>query len=174
MKTLAGTSCGARPISTVKSIIKDRDHITSVTSTPLFFTMKCLGFTCNSTSLTRSRSLIIGSNAEMGQTQRGVPVCKGAKSSHKITEVFNDENESTKRKIKGTVVLMKKNVLDFNDFHASFLDRVHELLGQGVSLQLISAVNVDPGELFSFCLVGLCYVFLSLHVFFIVFSFLIY
>ncbi|GMY21573.1 probable linoleate 9S-lipoxygenase 5 [Fagus crenata] len=80
----------------------------------------------------------------MGQTQRGVPVCKGAKSSHKITEVFNDENESTKRKIKGTVVLMKKNVLDFNDFHASFLDRVHELLGQGVSLQLISAVNVDP------------------------------
>jgi linoleate 9S-lipoxygenase len=86
-------------------------------------------------------------------------------------EVFNDENESKKRKIKGTVVLMKKNVLDFNDFHASFLDRVHELLGQGVSLQLISAVNVDPGELLSFCLVGLCYVFLSLHVFFF---FLIY
>ena len=80
-------------------------------------------------------------------------------------EVFNDENESKKRKIKGTVVLMKKNVLDFNDFHASFLDRVHELLGQGVSLQLISAVNVDPGELLSFCLVGFCYVFLSLHVF---------
>ena len=71
-------------------------------------------------------------------------------------EVFNDENESKKRKIKGAVVLMKKNVLDFNDFHASFLDRVHELLGQGVSLQLISAVNVDPGELLSFCLVGLC------------------
>jgi linoleate 9S-lipoxygenase len=70
--------------------------------------------------------------------------------------------------------LMKKNVLDFNDFHASFLDRVHELLGQGVSLQLISAVNVDPGELLSFCLVGLCYVFLSLYVFFIVFFFLIY
>jgi hypothetical protein len=80
-------------------------------------------------------------------------------------EVFNDENESKKRKIKGTVVLMKKNVLDFNDFHALFLDRVHELLGQGVSLQLISAVNVDPGELLSFCLVGFCYVFLSLHVF---------
>ena len=67
-------------------------------------------------------------------TQRGVPVCKGAKSSHKIMEVFNDENESKKRNIKGTVVLMKKNVLDFNDFHASFLDRVHELLGQGVFL----------------------------------------
>ena len=48
------------------------------------------------------------------------------------------------KKIKGTVVLMKKNVLDFNDFNASVLDRFHELLGQGVSLQLISAVNSDP------------------------------
>ena len=65
-------------------------------------------------------------------------------------EVFNDENESKKRKIKVTVVLMKKSVLDFNDFHASFLDRVHELLGQGVSLQLISAVNGDPGEFIFF------------------------
>ncbi|KAG6646021.1 hypothetical protein CIPAW_08G164200 [Carya illinoinensis] len=36
---------------------------------------------------------------------------------------------------------MKKNVLDFNDFHASVLDRVHELFGQRVSLQLVSAVN---------------------------------
>ena len=51
------------------------------------------------------------------------------------------------KKIKGTVVLMKKNVLAFNDFHASVLDRVHELLGQRVSLQLISAINSDrPGE----------------------------
>ncbi|XP_062143519.1 probable linoleate 9S-lipoxygenase 5 [Alnus glutinosa] len=48
------------------------------------------------------------------------------------------------RKIEGTVVLMKKNVLDFNDFNASILDRVHELLGKRVSLQLISAVNADP------------------------------
>ncbi|XP_042991694.1 probable linoleate 9S-lipoxygenase 5 [Carya illinoinensis] len=45
------------------------------------------------------------------------------------------------KKIEGTVVLMKKNVLDFNDFHASVLDRVHELFGQRVSLQLVSAVN---------------------------------
>ncbi|KAJ6682994.1 LIPOXYGENASE [Salix koriyanagi] len=50
------------------------------------------------------------------------------------------------KKIKGTVVLMKKNVLDFNDFNASVLDRFHELLGQGVSLQLISAVHADPSE----------------------------
>ncbi|KAM4108350.1 hypothetical protein ACB094_03G038600 [Castanea mollissima] len=37
---------------------------------------------------------------------------------------------------------MKKNVLDFNDFHASMLDRVHEFLGRRVSLQFISAVNM--------------------------------
>lgn len=49
--------------------------------------------------------------------------------------------------IKGSVVLMKKNVLDFNDFHASVLDRVHEFLGKGVSFQLVSAEHGDPGEL---------------------------
>ncbi|EEF49838.1 probable linoleate 9S-lipoxygenase 5 [Ricinus communis] len=48
------------------------------------------------------------------------------------------------KKIKGTVVLMKKNVLDFNDFNASFLDGIHELAGHGVSLQLISSVNSEP------------------------------
>uniref|UniRef100_A0A7N2L4V9 Lipoxygenase domain-containing protein n=1 Tax=Quercus lobata TaxID=97700 RepID=A0A7N2L4V9_QUELO len=41
---------------------------------------------------------------------------------------------------------MKKNVLDFNDFNASVLDGFHELLGQKVSFQLISAVNGDPGQ----------------------------
>ncbi|KDP40158.1 hypothetical protein JCGZ_02156 [Jatropha curcas] len=47
-------------------------------------------------------------------------------------------------KIKGKVVLMKKNVLDFNDVTASCFDRIHELFGKGVSIQLISAVNPDP------------------------------
>lgn len=66
----------------------------------------------------------------------------------KLVGLFSGENEDDKntKKIKGRVVLMKKNVLDFNDFHASITDRVHELLGNGVSLQLISAVNGDPGE----------------------------
>ncbi|CAI0551403.1 unnamed protein product [Linum tenue] len=49
-----------------------------------------------------------------------------------------------KREIKGTVVLMKKNVLEFNDFNASIVDRFDELLGRGVSLQLISSVHGDP------------------------------
>lgn len=48
-------------------------------------------------------------------------------------------------KIKGTVVLMKKNVMDSTDLGASFLDRVHELFGRGISLQLVSAQHFDPG-----------------------------
>ncbi|XP_010934565.1 probable linoleate 9S-lipoxygenase 5 [Elaeis guineensis] len=48
--------------------------------------------------------------------------------------------------VKGTVVLMKKNVLDFTDFGATLLDDVHELLGQGVSLQLVSATVGDPNN----------------------------
>ncbi|KAF5952225.1 hypothetical protein HYC85_010169 [Camellia sinensis] len=61
---------------------------------------------------------------------------------HRVVEGIKG-NDGNDKKIKGTVVLMKKNVLDFNDFNASILDRVHELLGQKVSLQLISAVNAD-------------------------------
>jgi linoleate 9S-lipoxygenase len=55
----------------------------------------------------------------------------------------------SKMKIKGTVVLMKKNVLEFNDFHASVLDRGHELFGQGVSLQVISAAKSDPPGIYN-------------------------
>ena len=67
---------------------------------------------------------------------------------HSIIGAINGEND--RKKIRGTVVLMKKNVLDFNDLSASVLDRVHELVGQGVSLQLVSAVHADPCECFSF------------------------
>lgn len=54
-------------------------------------------------------------------------------------------NNGSTRKIKGTVILMKKHFLDFNDFNASLHDRMDELLGKRVSLQLVSAVNADPG-----------------------------
>ncbi|XP_010553735.1 PREDICTED: linoleate 9S-lipoxygenase 1-like [Tarenaya hassleriana] len=49
-------------------------------------------------------------------------------------------------KVKGTVVLMKKNVLDFNDFNASFLDRLTEFLGNKVTLRLISSDVADSGN----------------------------
>jgi linoleate 9S-lipoxygenase len=52
------------------------------------------------------------------------------------------------RKIKGTVLLLKKNLLDFNDLAASLADRFDEVRGHKVSLQLISAVNGDPGKEF--------------------------
>ncbi|CAK9186383.1 unnamed protein product [Ilex paraguariensis] len=57
-----------------------------------------------------------------------------------------ENNKSKVLKIKGTIKLMKKNVLDFNDVGASFLDLVYELFGKGVSLQLISAVHGDPAN----------------------------
>lgn len=62
--------------------------------------------------------------------------------SHKLS---NPSKETTK--VKGTVVLMKKNFLDLDDVKASVVDRVDEILGHKVSLQLISAVNADPGTL---------------------------
>uniref|UniRef100_A0A2P2KIK4 Putative linoleate 9S-lipoxygenase 5 n=1 Tax=Rhizophora mucronata TaxID=61149 RepID=A0A2P2KIK4_RHIMU len=60
------------------------------------------------------------------------------------TEAKGKEYEP--RKIKGKVVLMKKNVLDLTDIKASCLDRVHELLGKGVSIQLISFSHPDRGN----------------------------
>ncbi|KAF8748790.1 hypothetical protein HU200_012841 [Digitaria exilis] len=41
--------------------------------------------------------------------------------------------------LKGTVVLMRKNVLDLNDFGATVLDGISEFLGKGVTCQLISS-----------------------------------
>jgi len=52
--------------------------------------------------------------------------------------------------IRGTVIVTKKNVLDFNDLSASLLDRLHEFVGKRVSLQLISAVQADPGQFYFF------------------------
>lgn len=47
-------------------------------------------------------------------------------------------------KIRGTVVLMKRNKLDFNDLGASVVDSIDEFLGKRVSLHLISAAKIDP------------------------------
>lgn len=56
-------------------------------------------------------------------------------------------NRNGGQKIKGRMVLMKKGMLDFHDMKASILDRVYELLGKRVHLQLISADHPDPGEM---------------------------
>ncbi|KAG5626147.1 hypothetical protein H5410_011365 [Solanum commersonii] len=51
------------------------------------------------------------------------------------------------KKVKGTVILMKKNVLDFTDINASVVDGVIEFLGRNVSFQLISSsVHANDSE----------------------------
>ncbi|KAL0384812.1 UNVERIFIED_CONTAM: putative linoleate 9S-lipoxygenase 5 [Sesamum radiatum] len=55
----------------------------------------------------------------------------------------DDDEQHQQKMIKGRVVLMKKNVLDFTDLAASVLDSFHELVGHKVSLQLISSHNTD-------------------------------
>ncbi|WMV11970.1 hypothetical protein MTR67_005355 [Solanum verrucosum] len=57
--------------------------------------------------------------------------------------VGNNDGE----KVKGRVILMKKNVLGFTDISASVVDGVADLLDQKVSIQLISgSVNADGLE----------------------------
>lgn len=46
-------------------------------------------------------------------------------------------------KIKGTVVLMKKNLFELTNVFADAHDRFDEVLGHKVELQLISAVHID-------------------------------
>jgi linoleate 9S-lipoxygenase len=53
---------------------------------------------------------------------------------------------SKNAQLKGTVVLMRKNVLDLNDFGATVIDGISEFLGKGVTCQLISSTLVDPSE----------------------------
>lgn len=53
-----------------------------------------------------------------------------------------------KKKIKGTVVLKKKNVMDCSDVCASVLDKTYEIFGKAVSFHLISSAQGDPGNLF--------------------------
>ncbi|KAL0921677.1 hypothetical protein M5K25_008774 [Dendrobium thyrsiflorum] len=72
-------------------------------------------------------------------------------SLHKFVDAIAGKHESSTKKkkantsmeIQGTVVLMKKNVLDFNDFNASLLDNLSEFVGDRVSFQLVSATSGD-------------------------------
>ncbi|KAL5210567.1 hypothetical protein ABZP36_006190 [Zizania latifolia] len=51
-----------------------------------------------------------------------------------------------KNRLKGSVVLMRKNVLDVNDFGATIIDGIAEFLGRGVTCQLISSTLVDTNN----------------------------
>ncbi|XP_016461347.2 putative linoleate 9S-lipoxygenase 5 [Nicotiana tabacum] len=65
---------------------------------------------------------------------------------HDVPIESNSSNQTSSIKIKGTVVLRKKNVLNFKDAGSAFLDRMHELFGKRVILELISDVHADPGN----------------------------
>ncbi|GJN23637.1 hypothetical protein PR202_gb11302 [Eleusine coracana subsp. coracana] len=49
-------------------------------------------------------------------------------------------------RIRGTVVLVRKEALGFNHFHASVLDGFHQILGheQGLAFRLVSATAAEP------------------------------
>ncbi|XP_017232755.1 probable linoleate 9S-lipoxygenase 5 [Daucus carota subsp. sativus] len=65
--------------------------------------------------------------------------------SGKIGDAISDQDAKT-IKIKGRVVVMKKNVLAFNDFNSSFVDTFDELVGTRVCFQLIGSQHPDPSE----------------------------
>ncbi|PQQ06496.1 putative linoleate 9S-lipoxygenase 5 [Prunus yedoensis var. nudiflora] len=102
------------------------NNLTSINHRPLLLP-KLPGF-LSMDDVTRSQPLPLASTA--------------AKASQNNTIDPHPKYEG--KKVKGRVVLMKKNVLDLNDLTASVLDRVGELVGKVVSLQLISSVNGDP------------------------------
>ncbi|VVA33122.1 PREDICTED: linoleate 9S-lipoxygenase [Prunus dulcis] len=102
------------------------NNLTSINHRPLLLP-KLPGF-LSMDDVTRSQPLPLASTA--------------AKASQNSTIYPHPKYEG--KKIKGRVVLMKNNVLDLNDLTASVLDRVGELVGKAVSLQLISSVNGDP------------------------------
>lgn len=57
-----------------------------------------------------------------------------------ITDILTGHSSP---KIKGSVVLMRKNVLDFTDYGAKLIDDFAEFLGQSITFQLVSATVGD-------------------------------
>ncbi|XP_021817418.1 probable linoleate 9S-lipoxygenase 5 isoform X2 [Prunus avium] len=144
MKFRTKAPCRAQLNSIVAARVNKPDHVTLVNHRlvplPMSF-MKMPGFLLCMTYVTRSQPLTSASTA--AKTSQNIIIDPHPKEMEEEKTKFDTGHEG--KKIKGRVVLMKKNVLDLNDFKASVLDRVHELLGKAVSLRLISSVKGDPG-----------------------------
>ncbi|CAL9003385.1 unnamed protein product [Prunus brigantina] len=142
MKFRTKGPCRAQLNSVVAATVNKPDHVTLVNHRlvllPTSF-MKMPGFLCM-TYVTRSQPLTSASTA--AKISQNITIDPHPKEMEEEKTKFQTGHEG--KKIKGRVVLMKKNVLDLNDFKASVLDRVHELLGKAVSLRLISSVKGDP------------------------------
>lgn len=54
------------------------------------------------------------------------------------------------QKIKGQVILLRSNSLDYNEIQSSVLDNISEFWGAKVSFQLISSENGDRCKFFFF------------------------
>lgn len=70
---------------------------------------------------------------------------------HGVADRLTGKNKEAWKegKIRGTVKLVKKEVLDVGDFNASLLDGLHSILGRddgGVAFQLVSATAADPSK----------------------------
>lgn len=147
----------ATGLNSVTSLVLKPNYHNSVSLLPTKTSDQVLKSSCLS-DVTRSQPLVDRNQREEEESTKDKMSVRCRGSSKSSQNWTSPEEESGRRrgvretttkvseKIKGSVVLMKKNVLDFNDFNASILDRVHELFGQRVTLQLVSAVNGDPGE----------------------------
>lgn len=60
------------------------------------------------------------------------------------------ENKGKGKKIEGVAVLLKKNVLNSGDCKAPVFDRFAEILGNGISFQLVSSTHTYPGHFLLF------------------------
>ena len=124
-----------------------------------------------------------GKTEENSHSEREMSTGKTEENSQ-IEKMGETESKKVKgsttesRKVKGSVVLMKKNyVLCCKNIIASFIDRIYELLGKRVSMQLISSVHPDPGHSLSLIAIsisclsyisGICHVRTSDFFFFLV------
>ncbi|KAI3752466.1 hypothetical protein L2E82_24499 [Cichorium intybus] len=80
------------------------------------------------------------------ETHTQTPTCMDNLFRKLSNFLLGEKRESKKTIVKGKVVLMKKNLLDFNDLGASVLDRAHEFFGQHITIQFISASHADGGS----------------------------
>ncbi|KAK8949453.1 putative linoleate 9S-lipoxygenase 5 [Platanthera zijinensis] len=61
-----------------------------------------------------------------------------------VKDILTTGSKGTK--VKAKVVMMNKNVLDFNDFNAAILNQIQDFLGQKVEFVLVSATVGDPNN----------------------------
>jgi hypothetical protein len=63
-----------------------------------------------------------------------------------LCDIMKGKSEHDKgKRIEGIAVVLKKNVLNGGDCKAPMFDRFAEMLGKGISFELVSSTHKDPG-----------------------------